>query len=217
MDLGALGDTVGKLLDWALSFGTGWIYLGIVLASFVENIFPPFPGDTVTVAGAAVATTGEISFVLVFAAAYLGGMFSTMLIYWFGRRHGYGYFREKDFRYFPGKKLDEFRDWLDRRGVWLITLNRFVVGFRTLVALSAGIGRWPVGQMILFSSISFWLFNALLMGLTYLLVDNLELLIKYLKVSQTYIFAAVILLLGWVVYRFVKSHKQSAENSKDHE
>lgn len=210
MDLGALGDTVGKLVDWALSYGTGWIYVGIVLASFVENLFPPFPGDTVTVAGAALATTGEISISLVFAAAYLGGICSTMLIYWFGRRHGYSYFRDKNFRYFPSKKLEEFRDWLDRRGIWLITGSRFIVGFRTLVALSAGIGRWPAGQMVFFSSLSFWLFNAFLMGLTYLLVDNLGLLIKYLKVSQVYIFATAALLLGWLVYRFVKSHRQGA-------
>lgn len=215
MEFQALGETVGRLADWALSHGTVWVYFVIVAASFVENLFPPFPGDTMTVAGAALATTGEISFPLVFVSAYAGGIFSTMLIYWFGRRRGYEYFRQKNFRYFPRHKLDEFRHWLERRGVWLISGSRFVVGFRTLVALAAGIGRWPIGQMAFFSSLSFWVFNALLMGLTYLLVDNLEALIRYLKLSQTYFFIAIGLTLGWVVYRYVRTIKRDAGGGAD--
>ena len=52
MDLSALGDTVQQFAEWITSYGVIWVYLAIVLASFIENIFPPFPGDTVTIVGA---------------------------------------------------------------------------------------------------------------------------------------------------------------------
>lgn len=205
MDFQALGENLATIVDWVISLGPVWIYLLIIIASFIENIFPPFPGDTVTVAGAALAAKGHLSFSAVFACAYFGGVLSTMLIYYFGRRHGHSYFMNRDFKYFPKNKLVEFENWLQRRGVWLIAGSRFVVGFRTLVALSAGIGRWPVGKMFLFTSFSFWLFNALLMSATYLLVDNLETLTSYLLIYQRYVLALLGLAIAVLIWRALKS------------
>ncbi|HSG98834.1 MAG TPA: hypothetical protein VLB27_02225, partial [candidate division Zixibacteria bacterium] len=97
MDLSALGEYAQSFVDWIMSYGAVWVYVAIIVASFIENIFPPFPGDTVTVIGAALAARDGLSFTLVFAAAYLGGILSTLLIYWFGRRHGHSYFMERNF------------------------------------------------------------------------------------------------------------------------
>ena len=89
MDFQALGEHLNNWVDWVLSLGVFWIYATVVVASFIENIFPPFPGDTVTIVGAALATTGRLDPVMVFFGAWLGGIISIMLIYWFGRRHGH--------------------------------------------------------------------------------------------------------------------------------
>ena len=209
MDFSALGETVNDLVNWIISFGAGWIYLAIVLASFVENIFPPFPGDTVTVVGAALAAHEDVSFALVFAGATLGGMISTMLIYWFGRRHGHSYFMKRDLKYFPREKLIEFEHWLARSGSWLITGHRFIVGFRTVVALAAGVARWPVLRMIVFSTLSFVLFNAILMTAAYLLADNLETLVRGIKLYKTYFFITLGAAVLWLVYVKVIKKRQA--------
>lgn len=209
MDLSAFGEFAQSIVDWIMSYGAVWVYVAIIVASFIENIFPPFPGDTVTVIGAALAARDGLSFTLVFAAAYLGGILSTLLIYWFGRRHGHSYFMERDFKYFPRAKVIEFEQWLARSGSWLITGHRFIVGFRTVVAVAAGVARWPAPRMILFGSLSFFIFNAVLMTATYLLVDNLELLVRLISLYKTYFLIALALVILVIVYRKLLRPKRS--------
>ena len=211
MDFQIFGDNLNQLIDWVISFGVIWIYVLIVIASFIENIFPPFPGDTVTVIGAALAARGDLALPYVFLAASFGGIVSTMLIYRFGYTHRHEYFMTSDSKainkYFPKEKIIEFEAWLDRWGGWLITGHRFIVGFRTLVSLSAGIARWPVGKMAIYGSLSFLIFNATLMGLTYVLVDNLSLLVEIISLYKTYFLIA----LGIsVVYYFVARYRKRA-------
>jgi membrane protein DedA with SNARE-associated domain len=210
MDFHALGDFVNDSANWVLGLGAGWIYLLVLVASFVENIFPPFPGDTVTVVGAALATTNDLSFALVFLSAYLGGITSTMLIYRFGFTHGHDYFMKRDYRYFPKKKIVELESWLNRSGWLLIAGSRFIVGFRTVVALSAGIARWPFWKMTFFSSLSFWVFNALLMTATYFLVDNLQLLVRYIKVYQEVFLIVVGLGVIYAIWRYIRARKTAS-------
>lgn len=210
MDLHALGDNLNQFVDWVMSFGVFWIYALIVVASFIENVFPPFPGDTVTVVGAALAARGDISLTLVFLTAYVGGISSTLLIYRFGRTHGHQYFMTRNYKYFPKEKLIEFEGWLDRWGSWLITAHRFIVGFRTLVSLAAGIARWPIWRMALYGSLSFFIFNAILIGLTYLLIDNLPLLVEIISLYKTYFLIALALAVGYYLYRrYQKRHENS--------
>jgi membrane protein DedA with SNARE-associated domain len=212
MDFGVFGDSLNQFVDWVTSFGVLWIYALIVIASFIENIFPPFPGDTVTVIGAVLAARGDLSFTLVFFAAYLGGISSTMLIYRFGRTHGHQYFMTRDSKLFPKDKIIEFEGWLERWGSWLITGHRFIVGFRTLVSVSAGIARWPVWRMAFYGSLSFFIFNAALIGLTYLLVDNLGLLVKVISLYKTYFLIALALALAYYLFR---RYRKRAEKAKD--
>ncbi len=207
MDFHALGDFVNDTANWVLNLGAVWIYLLVLVASFVENIFPPFPGDTVTVVGAALATTNELSFALVFLSAYLGGIVSTMLIYRFGYTRGHSYFMRRDFRYFPRKKIIELESWLADRGWPLIAGSRFIVGFRTVVALSAGIAHWPFWKMAFFSSLSFWLFNAILMTATYFFIDNLPLLTRYIEGYQEALLVVVVAVVLYAVARYVRSRK----------
>jgi len=215
MDFQALGEQLNDWVDWILGLGVFWIYAAVVVASFIENIFPPFPGDTVTIVGAALATTGRLDLVLVFFGAWLGGIISVMLIYSFGKSHGHEYFINRNFKYFPREKLKIFEEWLDRRGAWLIVGSRFVVGFRTLISLAAGIGKWPAWQMFLYSSISFWLFNSILILATYYLIDNLPALTQYIKVYQ-YLFWPLIIFLaaGYLIMRRRKAKQKRGDSSR---
>ncbi len=210
MDFHALGDYVNDTANWVLGLGAVWIYLLVLVASFVENIFPPFPGDTITVVGAAIAATSDLSFAIVFLCAYLGGIVSTMLIYRFGYTHGHSYFMQRNFRYFPRQKIIELEAWLERRGWPLIAGSRFIVGFRTVVALSAGIARWPFWKMAFFSSLSFWVFNALLMSATYFFIDNLELLVKYIKNYQVAFLVVVAFGILYAITRYLRLRKENS-------
>ena len=66
-------------------------------------------------------------------------------------------------RLFPAAALVKAEAWLSRYGLWLVFANRFLSGIRSLIALSAGIGRMDWRLVILLGLASMALWNGLLM------------------------------------------------------
>src|SRR4051812_33831071 len=61
-------------------------YAVLFLAALVEYIFPPFPGDTITLLGGIYAVRGEKSWPLVFAVVTLGSVLGCAIDYGAGAR-----------------------------------------------------------------------------------------------------------------------------------
>jgi len=172
-----MGDTlaqVNEYLDLLFTYGAFWVYLVLFLACFIENIFPPFPGDTFILAAAVLAALGRLELPIAFALVNIGGLSSVMLLYLVGRRYGRGFFREKNYRYFSTADIDAIDVKFERWGGLILLLSRFVVGFRSALALVAGIGRYPAGRMIVYSAISYVVFTGVLTYIAVKLVDNLD-------------------------------------------
>jgi len=190
-----------EFAERAMAIAPVWIYLSVVMASFVENLFPLFPGDLVTVLAAALAVLDHVSPVGVFVAAYVGSVGSTMILYGFGRRYGRAYLERRRFAMIPQRRIEKLERMIARYGAWAIVANRFVVGARTLIVLLAGIGRWPAGRMFLWSSVSLTLFNSLLIWGTYAALGNVALVRGFLETYQTIVW----ILLGAAVGAFMAS------------
>ena len=87
-----LGGTtlVDWLTDWLIAFVSdennpaGVAMLGG--SAMVEYVFPPFPGDTITLFGAVLITAYGWSFAAVFGAVMLGSMAGAMADYYLGHR-----------------------------------------------------------------------------------------------------------------------------------
>ena len=208
IDLETLFARLLDLSDSAIKYGPFWVYAIIVAASFIENLFPPFPGDLVTVLGAALAYGGRLSYTGVFLSAYLGGIISVMIVYYLGRRFGHNYFVKRDFRFFPRAKIFQFEEWLQRWGAWIIMASRFILGFRTVVTLCAGIGRWPAAQMLFYSTISFFLFNGVLIAVTHALVGNIATIQRYIDGYETVFWIALGLFVVLFVVMKIRSRKK---------
>ena len=59
----------------------GVAYLILFVSAYVENTFPPVPGDTVTVIGAYLITTGKLSFTGVWLSTTLGSVLGFMTMF----------------------------------------------------------------------------------------------------------------------------------------
>ena len=69
-------------------------YCLLFLSAFVENIFPPIPGDTVVLFGAYLVGRGELSFVPVFLTTVAGSFIGFMAIYYLGLKKGRDFFNK---------------------------------------------------------------------------------------------------------------------------
>ncbi len=161
--MGESPSQIEQYLDMIFAYGPFWAYITISVACFVENLFPPFPGDMFIVAGGALVALGRLDLFLTLGVVIVGGMSSVMILYGVGRRYGRDYLARKNYRYLSLDDLDRLEKKLARWGALLLVGSRFVAGFRAALAVAAGIGRYPITKMTAYSLISYLLFSGLLM------------------------------------------------------
>ena len=201
--------TIQHLLDSIFRWGPVWVYLIILVACFIENIVPPFPGDTfIAIAGALVAA-GRLDFTISLTVVCIGGMASVMVLHHLGHKYGRDYFIEKDYRFFSRSDIGRIERLLGRYGFWILIVSRFIVGVRSGFAVAAGIAGYPVRRMLFYSLISYVLFSSLVMVLGYVFVENLD---KIRNLFQTYnIIIWPIVLIGLILYIVIKLRRRRSK------
>src|ERR1700730_16019701 len=124
-----------------------WIIFGIVA---LESAGVPLPGETILVAAALLATTGQISIVVVVLASAAGAIVGDGIGYMVERRFGLPLIR----RYGRYIRLDENRLLIGRYlffryGNVVVFFGRFVAVPRMFAALLAGANSMPAGRFFL--------------------------------------------------------------------
>ena len=112
------------------------LYLLLGVSAFVENIFPPIPGDTITAFGAFLVGAHRLDFMGVYLSTTLGSLAGFMALFWIGNLLGRKFFIEKDYRLFSAESILQAEHWFRRYGYFLILLNRFFPGIRSIISLA---------------------------------------------------------------------------------
>jgi len=193
---------ITAFLDGVFRFGSIWVYLVVFLACFIENLFPPFPGDSFIVAAGGLVALQRLDFVPTMILVLAGGISSVMVLYYFGKGYGRKFFEKKDFKYFSTKDIAAMEIRLKKWGAFILVFSRFMVGIRAAVAVAAGIGRYPATLMFFYSTVSYFLFTVLLMFLAIGTVEHLE-TIKTYSIRYNLIFWPITIVIV-AVYFFRK-------------
>jgi membrane protein DedA with SNARE-associated domain len=175
----------------------------LLLSACIEYLFPPFPGDMITVFGAFLVARRGWSAPAVFGAVTVGSAIGCMLDYAFGRWLG-----RTEERWTRGR-LHRFRPQIDRlverfarHGALYLAINRFIPSLRGLFFIAAGMARLPWWKVLAFGTLSALLWNALLLALGLTVGNSWD---RLVTVFQTYgiVFwcAAAIALVAFVVHR----------------
>ena len=130
----------------------------LLLSSVVEYVFPPFPGDTITLFGAFLVATRGWSVVAVFGATTLGSVLGAAIDWWLG----------VVLQRWRGRKahpaLDRLVAGFARHGSIYILLNRFVPGVRALFFVAAGMAGMRPLPVLAWATLSALAWNTLLMA-----------------------------------------------------
>ncbi|HET9596442.1 MAG TPA: VTT domain-containing protein [Anaeromyxobacteraceae bacterium] len=180
--------------------GTGsWAPLVLFGASFVEYVFPPFPGDTIVVLGAFYAVRGAISWPLAFAAVTAGAVAGAWLDWRVGAALGPRLQARAAHRGpLDAARLARFEAAYRRWGGWLLLGNRFLPGIRAFLFVAAGAARLPLPRVLVLGALSAAAWNALLLaagGLFARNVDELALLADRYSLAVAAALAAVALVV----------------------
>jgi membrane protein DedA with SNARE-associated domain len=166
---------------WFESIQPAWMYMALGVSAYVENVFPPIPGDTVLVFGAYLVGRDVIRMDLTMVVTTFGSLLGFLTCYaagrWLDRRFIHKYMG----LVFSEERYLRVEQWFQRYGYWVIGINRFLSGMRSVIAVAAGIsglrGRW-VALLGLFSA-AIW--NGLLISIGSSVGSNWEVLSGYLQ------------------------------------
>jgi len=179
------------------------LYIILGVSAFVENIFPPIPGDTITALGAFLVGTGRLSFFGVYLSTTLGSLLGFLALFGIGRYLGRKFFIQKDYRFFRAQRITKAEEWYRKYGYLLIAINRFLPGIRSAISLAGGIAHLKVSRVALlaFASAAAWNFIWILVG--YMLGSNWETVRTSMAAIMVRYNIAVFSLLGVVVILFL--------------
>jgi membrane-associated protein len=178
----------------------------LLLASFMEHVFPPFPGDLLVLLGAWYAVHGELSWPVTFLSVTAGAVAGAGLDWYLGRWLGQRLEQRVESRTssrgrLTPENLARFEERYRRYGPLLLLGNRFLPGLRAFLFLAAGAARVPLREVLIFGGISAALWNAALLAAGAFLAHNVEELIGLL---QRYTRGVTTVLGGLVLLYFVR-------------
>jgi len=150
------------------------IYVLLGLSAFVENIFPPIPGDTIIVFGAFLVGIGRLDLFWVYFSTTLGSLSGFMSLFWVGRYLGRRFFIERDYRFIKAKDIIRAEDWFRKYGYFLIVLNRFIPAIRSVISVAVGISGLSGTKVSILALMSCAVWNIIWTLLGYALGSNWE-------------------------------------------
>jgi membrane protein DedA with SNARE-associated domain len=159
--------TLLDYLETLRSLHPGLVLPGLFLASLVEYLIPPFPGDTVTLAAAVIYAQAPFLLLLAFLVCTVGSVLGAMLVLLAGIGMG---------RHVHPKHagaLETLLAGFKRFGAPLLLANRFFPGIRPVFFLAAGLAGISKGRTLLFAALGATAWNALLFFIGVKLGGNL--------------------------------------------
>ena len=194
-----------KIVDLVHSFG----YLGIFIMTFIESTFVPIPAEVTLIPAGFLVHKNEMNFYLVWIISVLGtvggSLFNYYLALYVGRRilTRYGkYFFINDVKL---QKMDSF---FEKHGPLSIFIGRLLPGIKHFISFPAGLARMDLRIFCIYSAIggALWCFILIMLG--YMIGQNEELIIKYLKQINFIIIISVSVLIALYIWRRNTGSKQ---------
>ena len=188
-----------------------WAYLLVASASGVEYVFPPIPGDTVALFAVALAVRAQLHWFAVYCSMTLGALLGGLVAWGFGVWLAHHEAHWPSFMKTPAatRALDAVRRGYARHGAMYLAVNRFLPALRAFFFVGAGLSRMSAGAVVVYGGLSALVWNALLLGVGYLVGSNWEVLVD---IASRYTVATLILVLvvvGGVLARFVYDLRRS--------
>ena len=194
-----------------------WGYPGLGLAAFFEYLFPPFPGDTITVLGGAWAAREARSLVLVHLVLTLGSVVGMVVTWRVGKSLSQKIRLAPEGSRLVGLQVAQIRkaqQLMRTRSTWVLLANRFLPSFRSVLFVAAGASDVPLGRTLLFGTISASAFNALLIGVGVAVGDNAEKIAAFLRSFRYLSIAAVAVVASLFLARFLWRRRQPGLSAK---
>jgi len=195
------------LLDYLRAAPPTYIYIFLFVGSFMENVVPLIPGDTLIVFGAYLAGIGIIQLWPAYFLMWAGSAVGCLLIYGIAYTKGRDWFQKWEPRIFSNEHLQLGERWFIKHGQKIVIFNRFLPTVRAFVGVVAGLSRMHPARMSLYVILGTLLWNSLLVYFGLMVGENWALVVSVLRTYNRIIL--VLLVIGgaaWYIRHRRRKH-----------
>ena len=191
--------------------------LTVFVALLLTGIGIPLGEDVVIIPAGILAGNGQINLVQTAIAAYAGVLLSDFMWYWLCRKFGTPLLHKRWFkRIVHPRRLLEVKHEIERRGVWVVVMSRFIPGSRTPAITAAGVLHLPFWKFALAESTTCLITVPLQLGLGFAVgreLGTMQTADLVLSLIGVVLFILAIMLgLAW--YRQRRPHRKHAPRAK---
>ena len=189
-----------------------FIILGVLLLC---GLGLPIPEDITLVSAGYLAGIGKISFVGANIVCFVGVLIGDIILFSIGRKCGYSVLSWPVFkRVFSQKRIDKAFARARKRARIICFAARFMPGLRACIYLSCGIVGVPFRVFILQDSLAALLSVPFFVWVGFKFHNKIDNMFDLLKNTQHYIIILAVLVLGFAVFKILKSRSTPQDQSQ---
>jgi membrane protein DedA with SNARE-associated domain len=185
----------------------------IVLLVFLEDFGVPVPGETILIAGAVFAGSGELNIVAVGVAGFLAAVAGDNVGYAIGRFGGRALVdRFGKYVFLTPERMDKAENFFNTHGGKIIVIARFVEGLRQANGLIAGIIEMHWAKFVAFNALGAALWVGTWVSVGYFAGQHITAIYDAITRYSLYAaIAAAVVIVAWIGLRIRKRRRRSAE------
>lgn len=190
------------------------VYAFSFINAVLQILFPPYPGDTLTIFQGYLTSKGYLNIYFVTFSTLLGTYVSSLFLYIIGFKFSKSILLNKFIKkYFNLEKINKAETWFEKYGSFAIIINKFLPGIGSLTFIAAGLFQLSPISAFISIGIATIIHNTFIIMAGRLTGDNIILIKQTLQEYNKVIIIAVIII--FVFYSYVKFfYKRKYANSK---
>lgn len=203
---------IEQLLNFISALSPIWIYVVLFLFSFVENVFPPSPSDVVVVIAGSLVATHSLHFVPTLFFTTIGSLLGFMTLFYIGSQFDKKIIRTRKIKFISIDSLDKVESWFLKYGYFIILINRFLPGTRSVISLFAGLSELRFKKTAALALISALVWNSFIIYLGYEFGKNIQIVDNFISTYSNVVLIVTFILISFLIFRAIFLKKKKGIN-----
>lgn len=200
---------VEQILDFISQLTPFWIYVILFAALYLDNVFPPSPGDLIIVVAGSLIGNGTLHYFPTLLLSSAGSVLGFMTLFYVGTQLDKKIVHAGKIKFISVESLEKAEHWFQKYGYLIILINRFLPGARSVISLFSGLSELKKPKTIWLASLSALLWNSIMIYLGIIFQSKVHLVDYYLSTYSYIVYFVCALLLIFFVSRFFLRRKSS--------
>jgi len=200
---------IENIFDFLTGLSSFLIYLVLFLFSYIENVFPPSPSDLVVVIGGSLIAKETINFIPTLLVTTTGSVAGFMTLFYVGTLVDKKFVRSGRLKFLSAEAVEKAEHWFQKWGYWVVVLNRFLPGTRSVISFVAGLSELKFIKTMILALISSVFWNSIIIYLGIIFGNNIELVDFYLSRYQEIVLVVTAVVVVVLVVKYFFFNKKS--------